>query len=458
MLVFGIIISWLLGFSVLNVISYRFSLLEKVGLSFLLGIAFQTLLMLLLDAVGLELTTANILAASAVAILLLNVKTFLHRKDVIGGLKGQHFAMPDLNFVWLVFIVLIAYLEYMNWAKCIVIPTFDRDSLAGFDTIGWIISQEHTLKGLTIFREDYMQGVHGAGSYITYMPMIQLSYAYVYGLGAETSKLIPALVYLSFLVSFYAAVCRFTGHTGAAAATFFTLVTPEMVAFSSLSATNVIHASFASLGVIYTVLWLKNGDRAFFILAAVLTACNLWVRNEGIVFVGASILMILVYKLKGRDFKEVAIYACVSLSPIVLWTVFMKLNNIYADSIIITKPFWDAEKLTVIWDYFKSHFSNRQYYGLSFIFFLIAVAANLLSIIRKKDMVHLLGITVLAMLFYMILLYQIDYKWDTIQNVLAYSAKRFLFCFIPLLWLYGVSNRWGVLLFEKLDRVLTFKL
>ena len=44
---------------------------------------------------------------------------------------------------------------------------------------------------------------------------------------------------------------------------------------------------------------------------------------------------------------------------------------------------------------------------------------------------------------YMIALYQIDYKWDSIQNVLAYSAKRFLFCFVPMAWFYAMSNNWN---------------
>jgi hypothetical protein len=51
-------------------------------------------------------------------------------------------------------------------------------------------------------------------------------------------------------------------------------------------------------------------------------------------------------------------------------------------------------------------------------------------------------------------LYHIDYKWDSIQQVLAYSAKRFLFCFIPLVWYYALTNRWAVTLFARADRFL----
>ena len=35
--------------------------------------------------------------------------------------------------------------------------------------------------------------------------------------------------------------------------------------------------------------------------------------------------------------------------------------------------------------------------------------------------------------------YNVDYQWDSVQNVLAFSAKRFLFCFVPMAWYFSVS-------------------
>ena len=52
MVSFGIFLSFLTGFVTVNLISLKFSLIEKLGLSFPIGIALQTLLMLLMDAVG----------------------------------------------------------------------------------------------------------------------------------------------------------------------------------------------------------------------------------------------------------------------------------------------------------------------------------------------------------------------------------------------------------------------
>lgn len=456
MVALGIIISCLVGFSILNFISPRFSILEKAGLSFLLGMAAQTLGMLLLDSAGIRLTVGNILVFSILLIVLLNIKTFLRRNEIIQMLRSTRFTVlpAGINLVWLLFIVLIVYLEYMNWTKCMFWPTFDRDSLAGFDTIGWIISREHTLKGLSVFQGDYMPGINGAGSYITYMPMIQLSYAYVYLLGAATSKLIPALIYLCFLVSFYAVANRFCGHTAAAMATFFILITPEMIAFSSLSGTNVIHAVYAALGVIYTVLWLREGDRAFFALAILLTAGGGWVRNESVVFVVASTIVIFLCDRKRRNYKDALLFAGISLSPFLLWNVFMIINGLFAESNVILRPFIDTEKMITIWLYLKSLLGSTLYYGLGFVLFPVAILLNIRNITGRREFV-LPAITVLSLLFYAVLLYQIDYNWDTIQNVLSYSAKRFLFCFSPLVWLYIFSNQMVNRFFSKADKMLS---
>ena len=455
MLTIGLLISFLLGFSLLNCLNGRLFLTEKIGLSFLLGISAQTLLMLLMDAVGLSISVTNIWWVSFLAIAALNYKFILRREKF--SLKLNLPDKSSFNLVWLLFIILIVYLEYMNFAKCMYFPTFDRDSLAGFDTIGWVISQEHTLRNLSIFQGDYMVNINGPGSYLTYMPMIQLSYGYVYMLGAETSKLIPALVYLAFLFAFYGSVSRFCGHTGAAVATFFMLITPEMIAFSSLSATNVIHAVYASLGIIYTALWLRDRSNYLLLLGAMLLACNIWVRMEGIVFIGAALIMMFIGTFREKVYKSLGIYAVISILPLILWTIFGKIFGLTAEGIVITHPYWEAEKASVIWEYFKSHWTNGQYYGLSFGLFALAVLANAWFLVRKRDQMALLGMILLAMLFYMILLYQVDYKWDAIQNVLAYSAKRFMFCYIPLLWCYIVASHWGSLLFRKLENFLRFK-
>lgn len=460
MVTLGLVLVFFAGFSAVNLIANaindapRFSWAEQLGSAFPVGIGMQTLLMLLMDMVQIPLTRTNMIVSTSVLCVGLSVillVKILHRPPYI---SSKTFSFKSYNLIWLLFIGLIVYFEYLNFAKCLYVPTFDRDSLAGFDTIGYVIAQEHNFKNISIFQSDYMPNIHNAGSYIAYTPLIQLSYAFVYLLGAETSKIIPALIFLSFLFMFYGSLKRVIGMTGAAIGTFFMLMTPEMIAFSSMSSTNVIHAVFAAGGIIYITLWLKYHEKKDLWLGTVLLGLNLLCRNEGLVFIMAALAVLFLCALKDKNWKSLLVLS-LSLIPGLFWALFAKINGLYAESVTILRPFWDAEKAQTIWNYMKSHYTNLQFYGFTFAFLLISFVLNIWNLIKRKDNWALLVMFLIASILYVMILYHIEYKWDTIQNVLAYSAKRFLFCFVPLAWFWALSNQWMQWCWHKIDRFLS---
>lgn len=458
MLILAIFLTIVSGFLLVNRISSRFNLCEKIGLSFPVGLFCVTLIMILSDAVGIPLTRGGTLAGIILLLILLILFSRKIAGQTLDSFKNSFkISFGKINFIWLFFIALIVYVEFMNFQKCMFWPAFDRDSLAGFETIGYVISRESTLKGLTLFQKDYIGNIHDAGSYITYAPMVQLSYAFVYLMGAETSKIVPGLIYASFLLTFYGVTKRVIGKTGAALITFFVLLTPEMLAFSSLSMTNVIHAVFASLGIIYLAVWFRNREMKDLILSAILLAAGTWCRTDGIVFTGAALCVLFVDMLRKKTYRESVLFLVVATSTVIIWTLFMKIFGLTSESIAIVKPFWDPEKIGTIWKYMFALYKNTTYYGISLIVFVVGFAINIWFILKERNNVQLLAMILLAMLFYMIVLYQIDYKWDLITNVLSYSAKRFMFCFIPLFWFYAFSNRIVLLGLDKLEEWLSLK-
>ncbi len=448
MITFGIITVTVMGLLIVSLISDDFSWIEKIGLSFPIGIGVQTLIMAFLDLCGIRLTAASVLSPGLLAILVIACLLFRRSRGQARPRLLQGFRAPRYSLAWLLFVGLVIYFEYMNFVKCMYFPTFDGDSLRGFDTIGYVTAQEHTFRHISLFQEDYVPGIHGPASYITYAPLTQLSYAFVYLLGTETSKLIPALMYLFFLIAFYGAMKRVSDRTCAAMATFLTLITPEMVAFSSLSATNVIHAVSASLGIIYIALWTKSDHRKDLLLGSLLLGLNVWTRTEGVVFIFAALLVVGFVSLKKRRWNILIPPLCAFI-PALFWAFFCKVGGLSAESIAITHLFWDPDKASTVWNGMKSLCTVSQYYGITFQAFAVSLLCNAWFIWKKKDNLPLLAMIVSAFLLYMILLYQIDYKWDSIYNVLAYSAKRFLFCFIPLLWFYALTNRWVAAIFNK---------
>lgn len=442
-----------MGLLMVSLISKNLSWVERIGLSFPVGIGMQTMLMALINLCRLRLTVVSVLSVGLLLMLVLAAvlyRRYLQARRHPHPLQGWNTA--GYNLVWLFFMGLIVYFEYMNFVKCMYYPTFDRDSLAGFDTIGYVIAQEKTFRHLSLFQQDYVPYIHSAGSYITYAPMVQLSYAFVYLLGTGTSKLIPALMFLFFLIAFYGVIKRVAGHTCAAVATFLMMITPDMIAFSSLSATNVIHMVSASLGVIYVALWTRSRSHEELLLGTLLLGLNVWTRTDGVVFIGAVLPVVGFISIREKQWKSLFL-SCCAFVPVLFWMLFCKVSGFYAEGIVITHLFWDADKFGTICRGIKSLFIGH-FYGISFLFFVFSLLCNSWFLIKKRDNLLLPAMIILALLLYMLMLYQIDYKWDSIHNVLAYSVKRFLFCFVPLVWFYSMSNQWIVSAFNRLETAL----
>ena len=437
MITIGLLLSFLLGYIWLQIFFNRITLLEKIAGAFILGLALQTMVMAGLEMLGMPITRNGIFVGTAVLGLLPIVFAVVKNRDLLNPVP-KDISFPKISLIWILFAVVIAYIEYMNFAKCVYFPTFDRDAVAGFESIGYAIAQEHCVAKLSLFDSTYQLNIHGPASYITYMPFTQLSYAYVYLLGAEISKIVNALMFLSFIVLFYAVMRRAATSTVAIIITLFMIMTPELMAWSSMSMTNVMQAIFASIGVIYGLLWIKDARNEDLYLSAVFTALNLWSRNEGIVIAVTLGAVLFLRMLFVKKWRKIIPWTIIVLAPFVAWNVYMKMAGMYSENIIITKLFWDAQKFDVMYEHFLFLMKNKQYYGYSFVAFVLFAVANAYFIWKKKHILNAYSLlfVVLVFLLYFVLIYQVDYVWDTIENVLNYSVKRFFFCFIPVMWFF----------------------
>lgn len=455
MVAIGLIISVLLGISIVLLISRKLTLIEIIGLAFPVGIGVQSVLMILLDSFSVPLNAFSMLSISLAVMLLVCIYLFLKKKTEMQNWfsTATKFSVPKINALWLLLLLALVAAEAMNFGKCIYFPPFDRDSLTSFNTIALIVAKEQTFHNLSLFRDPgFAEYFTGGGSTLSYTPFAQCSYAYVYMLGAATSKMVNALHYLSFIIVFYGLTRRFVTDTAAMFATFFAFVTPEFISFSSLSGTNVLHSCYAVLGILYLVLWSKERDRSYLWLSAVLLWLNIWTRNEGVAFVGSAVLFMLVDAVRHRNYKPFIIFTAFTVSAFVLWNIYLKIFGMNSLQVFIFYPFWDGLKIKTMADEMWMLFTNKVYYGWTIPLFVLFLLSNVYYIWKWKDQVPLLALTFGALFIYTLLLYQIDYVWDTIENVIRFSYKRFLFSFIPLFWFYIVANHNSSVLFNWIDR------
>ncbi len=174
-----LILPFIIGFMLLWRISKRASLLERVGFALPVGLGIITLCMLLMDWMGIVFSRTNmtvLTVALLAAAMATNYRNLMPTK--LKSLKFN-FQLPNFfNLIWLLLLIGVVYLEYVNLSKCLIYPTYDRDSMAAFDTFGYVCSQEGTYLRMTLFEPEYIPSLHHAGSAMSYMPMLQLAYAY----------------------------------------------------------------------------------------------------------------------------------------------------------------------------------------------------------------------------------------------------------------------------------------
>lgn len=231
-------------------------------------------------------------------------------------------------------------------------PTFDRDSLAGFDSLGYLIAQEHTMYGLSVFSPEDNPLIHNAGSYITYAPLVQLSYSIVYMLEAEHPA-DPRAILSLFLISFLRCATRCRGKYGCHHRNLFRHITPEMIAFSSLSATNVIHAIYASLSMIYALKSCSRdkpiADYGLLWVSGLLLLGSILTRYDGIVFPMAMGLYLL-YPVFSKRLKWWYLigWGMINTPPHVLLVPASKWTGMTSESIVITSLLRDGDKANLI--------------------------------------------------------------------------------------------------------------
>ncbi|MDR1593299.1 MAG: hypothetical protein LBS43_02285 [Prevotellaceae bacterium] len=452
MLITGLIITNLLGLGIVLSISQQLKWTEILGLMFPAGIGVQTFMMVCLDFVGIPLTATTVIIGSILLIGALSACLYHRRnrlKEWIAPKKTGSY--PKINWLWVLSLVAITIVCVMNIAKTMYYSTFDTDSVRGFNLIGMAVAHEGTIKNLSLYTgANFQPMTHNL--YMTYTPLAQLGYAYLYMLGAETSKIFNALIFISFIFSFYGVTSRFATRTLTALTTFFVIITPEMLGFSSMSGTNFTHALYASLAILYFIAWYYKKNPSFLWLAAALLMLNNWTRNEGLAFIGAAVCVLCWESITvTKQYKKLILFTALCLFPFIFWQIFLKVNHLEIAQLIIFKPYWDSEKASLIGREMWILFKSSTFYGFTFIAFLLVLLSNVWHIFKKSDHLVTIILILLSWLFYTIMVYQIDYVWDSLDNVMKYSYKRFMFSFVPLLWFYVAAGKNINLIFEKID-------
>lgn len=467
MLFYGIILCYLSGLSILLVISRRYSPAELIGYSFLAGIGLQTFFLFILDIAQVHYSQEILSALNAAFIALLcsvNYKNLLQLKN---EWQAPELSLKNINLAAIFIFCVGAYLLYAITVKNLFWPPSEHDTISSFDKLGRIMAIEGKLK-ISLF-EHHLEGAGGV-----YPPLFHGSFAYVYIFGAETSKIITTLFFVSLLSSFYGALRNYTDSTVASLLTFLLMITPEMFSHAALSLGNMPTTAYVCAGGLATITWLDKRDDKYFWLGALFVALVVWIRSDTIVFTAAALLIVGIDFLKTKDWKRTIVFGAIAIAPFVIWALYLKLKiGTSTGGKFDFAMGYNKERFDLVWGYIKAFLfggqkgaiDGGQLYGVVFILFFLLLLVNLVLIYKNgvkaflNDNRNTLIFLFVSFISYALLFYFIDVKIQRapIASLMESSFKRGLFCFIPIVLFYVATNNASSWFFNKVENFRTGK-
>lgn len=465
MLTLGIILCYLLGLSVMLLISRKYTLPELVGYSFLLGMGIETFLLFLLDIVGVKYSPGVLIGLNGALILALNGANYKGLLALRDEFKAPSFGIKNINLVAVFIFCFIAYLFYAITVKNLYWPSTEHDAIGSFDKLARVMAIEGKLK-ISLF--DY--NLEGAGG--VYPPLFHAALAYAYIFGAIQAKIIITLFFVSLLTTFYSLINLFVGSTAAMLFTFILMVTPELFSHAALGLGNLPTTAYVAPATLATYAWLQKRDKKYFWLGALLMAFVIWIRSDTIVFIAAALLVMGIDFLRNKNWKDVVTYSSIAVAPFILWNLYLKLKIQAAQEARFDLGIgYNTERVDLMSNYISAFLFGGQHgqidggqlYGLVFILFFVFVLLNIGWAIKAgwkevaKDSLYPLVFIITSFVLYAAVFYLINEKTQNapISSLMESSFKRGLFCFVPLALFYVAAGPISSFLFGKLEKFRT---
>ncbi len=455
MLFLGFLIAFLLGYSILNLISTEFNIAEKIGFSFNIGVGLITFEMFLLNVLGIKITLPAVLIASVILIVASLGFNYKNIKSIINPTIVWPKA-NQINFAWVLLFCIMTYVLWAMYQKAIYWPVVEYDSVTGYDFMGKAIAKEGS------FNNSLNEGIsYSENARFLYPPISCGSFAFVHLLGYANSHIIMIFQFIFFIVSIYGLLQRYCDQFGAILITFFICITPEMLSHSALSLTNLENAIFVSISIISLYTYFVKNDWKFLVLGSLFMGFNMWSRTDGISFVLALGIFIVYHAFLTKNWKSIIVYGIFTAIPTFGWSLFIRLAvKSKMEALLILKPHWDGQKFSSIISYFDEYFWLSDLYGPTFMFCILFIVLNILFNLYQKNVdtkkIYFLPILLSSLFFYVLIYYQIDYASNnlTVAGLMTTSFKRGLFAFAVLAWFYIGTNTLSLSLFKRLAKLL----
>ena len=420
---FGYLASW--------IISKSLSLLERIGLSYLLGLGLTTLLLFCFSWLGVKITKFNIVEIVSLSLSFILFGLFLMKRGVGLRLTDLQKIFSELNKYEKIILVLIGIMFLSSFMISFYYPVYVWDALALYDFTGKIVAQT-----------GYFTQIASQFFYFAQYPLlVSLGHTIVYLFGGANPQFIYPIYLISFALIFFSFVRRESGRFLALLATMVLVTNPTLFAHSTIAYTNLPYTAFYAAGILFLAHGIVHDKKDYLFLSSILIGLSTWARAVEPFWL-AEILIILGYSFYKKSIYPLLIFLLPLLLIRMPWSIFQaKLyGGFYSTSgqISLLSPILNQglnfKRILDVSIYLYQ--SVVASWGPLFALFLIALFIMFTRKIIKRDLVLLLIIVAnFLLLFTGTYIFSIRFpEWKEIPD----SAVR-ISMFFPPLMIYFIS-------------------
>jgi len=435
----SIIIAVFIGWNVLYIISARYkdiSFLERLFLSYGIGLGSVSMEMLLFHLLGLKFDLVAMLIPWT-ALVLINITIHFaptRKSDTVKMLKRK----IRWNALAVFFVCGIAFEIGYAFLRALIRPMESYDAVA----IYAIKSKIFYLAGS--IPQNYFGNLSSFFPHPDYPLNIPLAETFVYlvmgNLNDELVKIIFPLYFTGILVLFYFAVRRFANARYALLFTFILATIPQFNNYAANAYVDLPLAYYYFASAIFLFRWLADRNRTGpLIISALMVALAGWTKNDGLMYCIINTCVILIFimlnlkKITRKDIWRLLLYLSIIFLVSLPWSLAkgpahivnneIDLKNLNPANLV--KQFHKI--VPIIYEYQKQFFGPKKWniFWPAAFFIIIFNFRKALSGIGKY-MALSISLAVLGYsLFYMI-------SYVDVNFFLSKTWSRFLIHFLPV--------------------------
>jgi hypothetical protein len=320
-----------IGVSLVIIFGYLFSLLivkemhllERLGVSFLLGFGIFTLLMFCYSSFGIKITTESTIITLAIGISLLFVFLKLFRGEVFKNPLTMIKRFSTFSILEQIIVYMIVALMTGSLVLSIYFPVYIWDALALYDFRARIIAQQGF----------YTQIANSFSYFAGYPLFTSLSHTIVYLFKGNNPQFLYSFMYISFIFIFYTILRQFTDRKKTLIITLLLASIVDIFDHSTFAYTNLPYTIFLTIGSMYLFTWFaKKKPVGYLVLAGIFTGLSTWSRAAEPFWIINMLVLVLLTLSKFRKFALPALIYTVSFMIIKLpWNLIINDQSAAAD-------------------------------------------------------------------------------------------------------------------------------